>query len=86
MIGEFATAVEAQADLVFILMNDRGYGVIRNIQDAQYESRHVYSNILTPDFALVCAARSVCRIERVCEHRRVSAPRSSALSTPRARD
>ncbi|HEY1153853.1 MAG TPA: thiamine pyrophosphate-binding protein [Pseudolabrys sp.] len=54
MIGEFATAVESEADIVFILMNDRGYGVIRNIQDAQYGSRHVYSNILTPDFALVC--------------------------------
>jgi acetolactate synthase-1/2/3 large subunit len=54
MIGELATAVEMQADMVFVLMNDKGYGVIRNIQDAQYGSRHVYSNILTPDFALVC--------------------------------
>ncbi|SDO54915.1 thiamine pyrophosphate-binding protein [Afipia sp. GAS231] len=54
MIGEFATAVEMQADMVFVLMNDKGYGVIRNIQDAQYGGRHVYSNILTPDFALVC--------------------------------
>lgn len=54
MIGEFATAVESEADIVFVLMNDRGYGVIRNIQDAQYGSRHVYSNILTPDFSLVC--------------------------------
>ncbi len=53
-IGELATAVEAEADIVFILMNDRGYGVIRNIQDAQYGGRHVYANILTPDFALAC--------------------------------
>ena len=37
-------------------MNDRGYGVIRNIQDAQYAGRHVYADILTPDFALVCQA------------------------------
>jgi acetolactate synthase-1/2/3 large subunit len=56
MIGEFATAVEAQANIVFVLMNDRGYGVIRNIQDAQYAGRHVYADILTPDFALVCQA------------------------------
>ncbi|HZD88533.1 MAG TPA: thiamine pyrophosphate-binding protein [Pseudolabrys sp.] len=56
MIGELATAVEMKADLVFVLMNDRGYGVIRNIQDAQYGSRHVYSDILTPDFALMCQA------------------------------
>ena len=56
MIGELATAVEMQANMVFVLMNDKGYGVIRNIQDAQYGGRHVYSNILTPDFALLCAA------------------------------
>ena len=55
-IGELATASEFQAPIVFVLMNDRGYGVIRNIQDAQYEGRHVYSNILTPDFSLVCKA------------------------------
>jgi acetolactate synthase I/II/III large subunit len=54
MIGELATAVEAQANIVFVLMNDKGYGVIRNIQDAQYAGRRVYADILTPDFALVC--------------------------------
>ena len=56
MIGELATAVEAQANVVFVLMNDRGYGVIRNIQDAQYNGRRVYADILTPDFALICQA------------------------------
>jgi acetolactate synthase I/II/III large subunit len=54
MIGEFATAVEAAANVVYVLMNDRGYGVIRNIQDAQYGGRRIYADILTPDFALVC--------------------------------
>ena len=54
MIGELATAVEAKANMVFVLMNDHGYGVIRNIQDAQYEGRQVYADILTPDFSLVC--------------------------------
>jgi acetolactate synthase-1/2/3 large subunit len=56
MIGELATAMEEQAPMVIILMNDRGYGVIRNIQDAQYGGRHVYSNILTPIFSLICEA------------------------------
>jgi acetolactate synthase-1/2/3 large subunit len=54
MLGEFATAVEAGAEMVFVLMNDQGYGVIRNIQDAQYDGRRVYADILTPDFSLVC--------------------------------
>ncbi len=53
MLGELATAVEAQANIVFILMNDRGYGVIRNIQDAQYQGRRIHADLLTPDFALV---------------------------------
>jgi len=43
MIGELATAVEMQANVAFVLMNDQGYGVIRNIQDAQYGGRHVFS-------------------------------------------
>jgi len=65
MIGELATAVEMQAETVFVLMNDRGYGVIRNIQDAQYGGRHVYADILTPDFSLICQAVGL-------PHRRVS--------------
>jgi acetolactate synthase I/II/III large subunit len=48
--------MDVQAPAVFVLMNDCGYGVIRNIQDAQYEGRHVYSTLLTPDFGLVCRA------------------------------
>jgi acetolactate synthase-1/2/3 large subunit len=55
-LGEFATAVESGTEAVFVLMNDRGYGVIRNIQDAQYGGRQHYASILTPDFALVCKA------------------------------
>ena len=54
MIGELATAMEANANVVYVMMNDRGYGVIRNIQDAQYDGRRMYADILTPDFALVC--------------------------------
>jgi acetolactate synthase-1/2/3 large subunit len=56
MIGELATAVDSSANVVFLMMNDRGYGVIRNIQDAQYNGRRVYADILTPDFSLVCRA------------------------------
>lgn len=69
MIGEFATAVEAQAAMVFVLMNDKGYGVIRNIQDAQYSGRRVYADILTPDFALVCQSVGLPheRIDRIAD-------------------
>ena len=42
--------------LVYVLMNDQAYGVIQNIQDAQYDSRRHYSKIAVPDFAGFCKA------------------------------
>jgi acetolactate synthase-1/2/3 large subunit len=81
MIGELATAVEMQADMVFVLMNDKGYGVIRNIQDAQYGSRHVYSNILTPDFALLCAAVGLPHV-RISDLAQFDGALDSALAVP----
>jgi acetolactate synthase I/II/III large subunit len=55
-IAEMITAVQEKAPLVYVLMNDQAYGVIRNIQDAQYDSRHHYSALQTPDFAVHCAS------------------------------
>jgi acetolactate synthase-1/2/3 large subunit len=81
MIGELATAVEMQADMVFVLMNDKGYGVIRNIQDAQYGGRHVYSNILTPDFALLCAAVGLPHV-RISDVAQFDAALDAALAAP----
>ncbi|MEW6640346.1 MAG: thiamine pyrophosphate-binding protein [Pseudomonadota bacterium] len=80
-LGELMTAVEQQADIVFVLMNDRGYGVIRNIQDAQYGGRQHYSNLATPDFAALAAGFRL-------PHRRVdtadgfAAAFADALATP----
>ena len=56
MIGELATAVEERANIAFVLMNDQGYGVIRNIQDAQYGGHRAYADLLTPNFSLLCAS------------------------------
>ncbi|MDR1969472.1 MAG: thiamine pyrophosphate-binding protein [Burkholderiaceae bacterium] len=55
-LGELATAVQERADIVIVLMNDRGYGVIKNIQDAQYGGRRCYADLHTPDYAPLCAA------------------------------
>lgn len=55
-LAELITAVEEKAEIVYILMNDEAYGVIENIQDAQYDGRRVYSALKTPDFAALCAA------------------------------
>lgn len=58
-VGELACAAQEKADAVFIVMNDRRYGVIKNIQDDIYGSRHCYVELHTPDFAQLCASMQV---------------------------
>ena len=58
-VGELACAVQEKANLVVLLMNDSRYGVIRNIQDDLYGSRHCYVDLHTPDFAQFCASLQV---------------------------
>ena len=53
-LGELATLVQEKLDVVIVLMNDGGYGVIRNIWDAHYGGRRAYSDLHTPDFAALC--------------------------------
>jgi len=55
-LGELATAVQEKADIALVLMNDQGYGVIRNIQDAQYDGRRIYADLVTPDFGALAAS------------------------------
>jgi acetolactate synthase-1/2/3 large subunit len=80
-LGELATAVESGTEAVFVLMNDRGYGVIRNIQDAQYGGRQHYASILTPDFSLVCQAVGLPH-ERVVRAEKFGAALDAALAAP----
>lgn len=49
-IGELTTAVQENTDIAVVLMNDGGYGVIRNIQDAQYGGRSYFNDLHLPDF------------------------------------
>jgi len=55
-VGELATAVQENANVMIVLMNDKCYGVIRNIQDAQYGGRRYYVDLHQPDFAQFCAS------------------------------
>jgi acetolactate synthase-1/2/3 large subunit len=65
-LGELATLIEAKINIVLILMNDRGYGVIRNIQDAQFDGRRHYADLHTPDFKLLAASFGL-RYQRVAD-------------------
>jgi len=53
-LGELGTAVQQNANIVLIVMNDAGYGVIRNIQDAGYGGRHYFTDVTVPDLGGVC--------------------------------
>ena len=55
-LGEMATASQERADLTLLVMNDGGYGVIRNIQDAKFGGRRAYTELPLPDFAKVADA------------------------------
>lgn len=55
-ISELATAVQENSDVAIILMNDGGYGVIKNIQDANYGGRHYFADMQNPDFAALCGS------------------------------
>lgn len=58
-LGELATAKQEKADMAILLMNDGGYGVIKNIQDAKYGGRNVYVDILGPDWAKLCESLDI---------------------------
>ena len=47
--AEFWTAAQEEADVVFLVMNDGGYGVIKHIQDAFHDGRHYFSDFTNPD-------------------------------------
>jgi acetolactate synthase-1/2/3 large subunit len=54
--GEFVTLVQEDVDVLLIVMNDGGYGVIRNIQDEKFGGRHYLANLHTPDFQAFAAS------------------------------
>jgi acetolactate synthase I/II/III large subunit len=58
-LGELATAAENNVALTLLLMNDGGYGVIRNIQDLQYGARRCYTDLQAPSFALMAQSLGI---------------------------
>lgn len=58
-LGELGTLQQENPDLKLLVMNDRGYGVIRNIQDAQYGGRRAYVDLVTPHFEKLAGAYGI---------------------------
>lgn len=49
-LGELGTLVQERINLLVVLFNDSGYGILRNLQDAHWDGRRFASDLLTPDF------------------------------------
>ncbi len=58
-VGEIATMVQEQTNMVLMVMNDGGYGVMRGIQNNYFEGRQYYNELHTPNFKALGEAMGV---------------------------
>ena len=58
-VGELWTAVQENLDVTVIVMNDRGYGVIKRIQDATAQGRRYYADLESPDLEKLAALSEI---------------------------
>ena len=54
-VGELATLAQHGLPVVVCVFNDRGYGVLRGVQDQQFDHR-THVDLTTPDFTMMAAA------------------------------
>ncbi len=52
-IGEIATMVQEQTNMVLMIMNDGGYGVMRGIQNNYFDGRQYFNDLHTPDYKML---------------------------------
>ena len=58
-VGELWTAVQEKLDLTVVVMNDRGYGVIKRIQDATQGGRRFFADLQGPDLEKLAALSDI---------------------------
>ena len=58
-LAELGTAVQEKIDVVVVLFNDGGYGVLRNIQNRVYEGRHIGVDLYGLSFSKLCEAYGI---------------------------
>ncbi|HEY7581047.1 MAG TPA: thiamine pyrophosphate-binding protein [Acetobacteraceae bacterium] len=58
-VGELWTAVQENLDVSIIVMNDRGYGVIKRIQDATAQGRRFFADLQGPDLGQLAALAGI---------------------------
>ncbi|MBI4216286.1 MAG: thiamine pyrophosphate-binding protein [Chloroflexi bacterium] len=80
-LAELATAAQHHIKVVALVVNDRGYGVLRGYQDHDFAGRHFGTELVNPDFVQLARAFGV-RAERVAEVAGVRAAVLRALARP----
>lgn len=78
---ELWTAVQERAELVVMVMNDRGYGVIKHIQGALQDGRMFFADLAGPDFQVLAAVAGMPAF-RVSRAEDLAATVSRAVATP----
>jgi acetolactate synthase-1/2/3 large subunit len=58
-VAEWWTPIQEKLDMTVIVMNDRGYGVIKRIQDATQQGRRFFADLQCPDLAKFAAVSDV---------------------------
>jgi len=48
--GELWTAIQERLDLSIVVMNDKGYGVIKKLQNTLHGGRRYFADLVNPDF------------------------------------
>jgi len=63
-VCELWTAKQENLDILMVVMNDAGYGVIKHMQDAAFGGRRVYGDLEPPDFAQLaqCVGATYARV------------------------
>jgi acetolactate synthase I/II/III large subunit len=80
-LAELWTAVQERVDIVFVVMNDKGYGVIKHIQDAMYGGRHFFGDLMSPDLETLCKGSNI-PFERVSRAQDFGAAVGRMLAKP----
>jgi acetolactate synthase-1/2/3 large subunit len=58
-VGELWTAVQEKLDVSIIVMNDRGYGVIKRIQDTFQHGRRFFADLQGPDLGALAGLAGI---------------------------
>ncbi len=58
-VGELWTAVQEKLDVSILVMNDRGYGVIKRIQDTFQHGRRFFADLQGPDLGQLAALAGI---------------------------